>query len=147
MEERYRKRAWKFSIFYFPVEFAEKKRMMLSSNLRNVFLQHLSNLELKFKQYFSENLSSYEWIRDPFAQPTPSSFTQQRKEEYLDLTCDTMKWKLNLVNLTNFWISLNDEYPALTKKALQMVIPFASSYLCEVGLLLWPSLKANIDHE
>ena len=53
----------------------EKKSMMLPSNLQSVFLQYLSNLELEFKKYFPENLSSYEWIRDPFAQHTPSSFT------------------------------------------------------------------------
>ena len=65
-----------------------KKSMMLPSNLRSVFLQHLSNLELKFKKYFPENLSSYEWICDPFAQPTPSSFIEQEKEDYLNLNGD-----------------------------------------------------------
>jgi len=28
---------------------------------------------------------------------------------------------------------LNDEYPALVKKALRLVIRFAISYLCETG--------------
>ena len=88
----------------------EKKSMMLPSNLGSVFLRHLSNLQLKFKKYFPENLSSYEWIRDPFAQPTSSSFNEQEKEDYLDLTYDnSLKRKFNLVNPTNFWISLNDE--------------------------------------
>ena len=117
---------------------------MLPSNLRSVFLQHLSNLELKFKKYFPENLPSFEWIRNPFAHPTPSSFTEQKKEDYLDLTCDNfLKRKFNLVNLTNFWISLNDEYPALTKKALQMVIPFATSYLCEAGFSAMAVIKSK----
>ena len=98
----------------------EKKSTMLSSNLGSVFLQHLPNLQLKFKKYFPENLCSYERIRRPFAQPSPSSFTEQEKD-YLDLTCDnSLKRKFNLVNPTNFWISLNDKYPALTKKALRM---------------------------
>ena len=65
-----------------------KKSMMLPSNLRSVFLQHLSNLELKLKKYFPKNLSSYEWICDPFAQPTLSSFIEQEKEDYLDLNGD-----------------------------------------------------------
>ena len=109
--------------------------MMLSSNLGSVFLQHLPNLQLKFKKYFPENLSSYERIRHPFSQPNPSSFTEQGNEDYLDLTCDNfLKRKFNLVNPTNFWISLNDEYPALTKKALQMFFLFATSYLCKAGL-------------
>ena len=122
----------------------EKKSMMLPTNLRSVFLQHLSNLELKFKKYFRENLSSYEWIRDPFAYPTPSSFTEQEKEDYLDLICDySLKRQFNLVNLTNFWISLDYEYPALTKKALRMVIPFATFYLCEVGFSAMTVIKSK----
>ena len=89
--------------FTFLFSLREKKSTMLPSNLRSVFLQHLSNLELKFKKYFPENLSSFEWIRNPFAHPTLSSFTEQKKEDYLDLTCDNfLKRKFNLVNLTNF---------------------------------------------
>ena len=122
----------------------EKKSTMLFSNLGSVFLQHLPNLLLKFKKYFPENLSSYKRIRRPFAQPTLSSFTEQEKEDYLDLTCDnSLKRKFNLVNPTNFWISLNDEYPALTKKALRMVVLFATSYLCEAGLSAMAVIKSK----
>ena len=111
----------------------EKKSTMLSSNLGSVFLQHLP-----------ENFSSYERIRRPFAQPTPSSFTEQKKEDYLDLTCDnSLKRKFNLVNPTNFWISLTDEYPVLTKKALQMFILFVTSYLCEAGLSAMAVIKSK----
>ena len=68
--------------FTFLSNLLEKKSMRLPSNLRSVFLQHLSKLESKFTKYFPENLSNYEWIRDPFVQPTPSSFTEQEKEDY-----------------------------------------------------------------
>ena len=37
-----------------------------------------------FPEYFPGNLSSYEWIRDSFVQPTSSSFTEQEKENYID---------------------------------------------------------------
>ena len=117
---------------------------MLPSNSRNVFLQHLLNLELKFKKYFPENLSSYESIRDPFAQPTPSSFTEQEKKDYHNLTCNNfLKKKFNLVNPTILWIFLNDECPALTKKALRMVTPFATSYLCEAGFYVLVVIKSK----
>jgi len=50
------------------------------------------------------------------------------------LTCeDFLKRKFNSEYSTNFWISLNDEYPALARKVLPMVIPFAMSHLCETG--------------
>ena len=59
------------------------------SNLRSVFVQHQSKLELKFAPYFPEGLSSYEWNSDPYVQPIPSSFTEKEKEEYINLFCDS----------------------------------------------------------
>jgi len=53
----------------------ENKCIILPSNLRSKFLQRLSKLLSKFTQYFLNNLSSYEWIRDLFVQPALSSFT------------------------------------------------------------------------
>ena len=118
--------------------------MIQPSDLRSVFVQHLSKLELKFAHYFQEDLSSYEWIQDPYAQPIPSSFTEKEKEDYIDLTCDSsLKRKFNSVNLTNFWISLNDKYPALTKKALRILVPFATSYFCEAGFSAMAVIKTK----
>ena len=131
---------------YFPFlsNLLQKKSMILPSDLRSVFVQHLSKLELKFAHYFQEDLSSYEWIQDPYAEPIPSSFTEKEKEDYIDLTCDSsLKRKINLVNLTNFWISLNDEYLALTKKALRILVPFATSYLCEAGFSAMAVIKTK----
>ena len=131
---------------YFPFlsNLLQKKSMILLLDLRSVFVQHLSKLELKFAHYFQEDLSSYEWIQDPYAQPIPPSFTEKEKEDYIDLTCDSsLKRKFNSVNLTNFWISLNDEYPALTKKALRILVPFATSYLCEAGFSAMAVIKTK----
>ena len=122
----------------------EKKSMMLPSNLRSIFVQHLCELDSKFSKYFPENLSDYEWICNPFDQPCPSSFSEQEKEDYIDLTCDkSLKRKFNSGNPTKFWILLNGESPALTEKALQMIIPFATSYLCEAGFSAMTVIKTK----
>jgi len=43
-------------------------------------------------------------------------FVEQEKEDYIDLTCDnSLERKICSVNPTNFWNSLNDEYPTLRK--------------------------------
>ena len=63
---------------------------------------------------------------------------------YIDLTCDnSQKRKFNSENPTKFWISLNDEYPALTKKTLRMIIPFATSCLCEAGFSAVAAIKTQ----
>ena len=38
---------------------------------------------------------------------------------------------------------MNDEYPALTEKALQMIIPFATSYLCEASFSAMAVIKTE----
>ena len=88
--------------FSFLSDRLEKKIMLLPSDLRSIFVQHLSKLELRFAQYFPEDLSNYGWIPDPYVQPIPSSYTEEEKE---DLTCDSfLKRKFKSANLTNFWI-------------------------------------------
>ena len=129
--------------FSFLSNLLEKKSMMLPSDL-SVFVQHLFMLELKLAQYFPEDLSSYKWISDPYVQPIPSSFTVEEKEDYIDLTCNSfLKRTFNSVNLTHFWISVNDEYPALTKKALRVLVPFATSYLFEAGFSAMAVIKTK----
>ena len=55
------------------------------------------------------------------------------EQKYIDLTCDnSLKSKFNLENPTKFRISLKNKYPALTKKALRMIVLFAMSYSCEI---------------
>jgi len=58
-----------------------------------------------------------------------------KKKNYIDLACDDSlkKSRATSGNPTNFLISLHDEYPALAKKALRMVLRFSTSYLCETG--------------
>jgi len=63
VEGRYSKRVGKFSVLYVS-NLLENTCMMLPSNLRSIFLQHPSKLDLNFYQYFTGNLSNCKWIRD-----------------------------------------------------------------------------------
>ena len=134
--------------FSFLSNLLEKKSMMLFSDLLSVFVQHLCKLELKFALYFQENLLRYKWIRELYVLPITSSFTEEEKEHYIDLTCDrSLKRKFNSVNLTSFWISLNDEYPALTKKHCDYLSSSLRLIYTKLDFLQWPSLNSNIHHE
>ena len=134
--------------FSFLSNLLEKKSMMLPSDLQSVFVQHLSKLELKFALYFLEDLLRYEWIREPYLLPITSSFTKVEKEDYIDLTFDrSVKRKFNSVNLKNFWISVNYEYPALTKKLCEYLSRTLRLIYTKLDFLRWPSLNSNIRHE
>lgn len=57
------------------------------------------------------------------------------------------------VSLAHFWLSVETKFPHLSKKALQVLILFTSSYLCECGFSAftsiknkyWPSLQVEDD--
>lgn len=37
------------------------------------------------------------------------------------------------MSIDKFWIKTKNEYPSLYKKAMKMLVPFATTYLCETG--------------
>jgi hypothetical protein len=47
------------------------------------------------------------------------------------------------MELTEFWISIKDEYPLLSDKAQQILIPFSTSYLCEAGFSAVAVIKSK----
>jgi hypothetical protein len=76
----------------------------------------------------------YSWIRDPFHEVSPpnNNFSLEDEENYTDLTSDTsLNLRFRRESLTEFWVGVGEEYPHLSKKAINFLLPFATSYLCE----------------
>ena len=100
----------------------------------NTVSEHLNRLETNFKQYFTSDFSSYAWIRNPFLlSVAPSMLSRPQKEEFIDLSCNnTLKSKMDRF-CTNFWVEARAEYPVISKAAFRVLIPLATSYMCEAG--------------
>ena len=45
--------------------------------------------------------------------------------------------------LTAFWAKLEKEYPILSQRALNVLIPFATTYRCEAGFSALVSIKTK----
>ena len=134
---------WRFDVSnnsgheYFPFlnrMLADLSVISLPLVVSNTASEHLSALEANFKQYFTSDFSSYVWIRNPFSvSVVPSMFYGSQKEEFIDLSCNnTLKSKMDQF-CTDFWIEACTEYPVISKAALRLLIPFATSYMCETG--------------
>ena len=53
-------------------------------------------------------------------------------EEPAELPCDrTLKIQFREKSLSAFWPSVSTEYPLLSTKAVNILLPFATTYLCE----------------
>ena len=144
---------WRFDVSdnsgheYFPFlnhMLADLSVISLLLVVSNTASEHLSAFKANFKQYFTSYFSFYAWIRNPFSvSVVPSMFYGPQKEEFINLSCNnTLKYKMNHV-CTNFWIEACTEYPVKWKAALCLLIPFATSNMCEAGFLAVAVIKTK----
>ncbi|CAL9683899.1 unnamed protein product [Knipowitschia caucasica] len=108
-----------------------------------VATSHLTSLCQHFRFYFSEvNTDAWDWVRDPFAPGSPNSLTGEAEEQLLEVSCDrTLRARFLQVSTVNFWLSLKQDYPELTTKALQILLPFPTTYLCESSFSTLTAMK------
>ncbi|XP_057184172.1 zinc finger MYM-type protein 6-like [Triplophysa rosa] len=114
------------------------------ATVRKVATSHLTSLSEHFSSYFSDvNTDAWDWVHDPFAPAaTANGLTGKAEEQLLDLSCDrTLKARFQQVNLANFWPSLSHEYPELTAEAMQILLPFPTTYLCESSFSTLTAMK------
>ena len=111
-----------------------------ASLLENVQLEivaHMKTLSTSFNNYFSPGeLNVMEtWIINPFkfnvdTLPDDESY----KEDLIDLKeSRNMKMEFELMVLDNFWSIQLETYPKLAEKALAVLLPFLTTYLCKAG--------------
>jgi len=57
------------------------------------------------------------------------------QEQHLELQrSQAAKTKFSSSSLVEFWCNMLQEYPELTKRALDVLIPFPTTYLCEAAM-------------
>jgi hypothetical protein len=96
---------------------------------------HLEELQNKIEQYFpSLSTQVCDWVRDPFSEfsAQPENLTVSEEEELCELQSDrTLKMRFTDLPLDKFWISVKEVYPAIGRKAVNILLQFLTSYRCE----------------
>ncbi|XP_053171455.1 zinc finger BED domain-containing protein 5-like [Scomber japonicus] len=106
--------------------------------------QHISSLMGFFKKYFPENSSQYDWVREPFNASAPTGFSSAEEDQFIDMTSDsTLRLSFPAQTLSEFWLSVERQYPLLGQRAMGILLPFATSYLCETGFSAVAALKTK----
>jgi len=108
---------------------------------------HLSSLERQIDHYFPDiAIDKYDWLRNPFteASNTNTELSNAEEEELIDIRSDrTLKLKHSEQPLDIFWIQLCPEFPNISKRALSILLQFATSYLCEAGFSTLTNIKTK----
>ena len=109
---------------------------------------HLSLLLKEFERYFPNSKdprTSKEWIRNPFVnKPEESNLSLKEEEQLLDISNDgSLKTTFETVTLPMFWIQVMADHPDIATTALKSLLPFPTTYLCEVGFSALTATKTT----
>ncbi|GBM84908.1 Zinc finger BED domain-containing protein 5 [Araneus ventricosus] len=135
-----------FECFQTLSDFLEESEVDFDMEIRDGIKTHLSSLQQSLSDYFPnlENQDNY-WVQNPFKiKEKPKGFHSMDYENLIELSSDTqLEAKFRTVSLTIFWSDVFDEYPNLAKQAIRILLPFATTYLCEAGFSKYVATKTK----
>lgn len=109
-----------------------------SCTISDLITQHLKSLDERFNHYFpSESYAQFDWVRDPWSSSALESakdWPLPTQEQLMEIREDrTLKMRFGDMELDRFWISVKKEYPAASSSAVAILLPFSTTYLCELS--------------
>jgi len=96
--------------------------------IKNVILSHLITLVTQFEKYFTTDwdIEKLDWIRQLFS-------GSDRTLQLVFLNKD----------MCDFWLTVKNEYPVVAELAIRVLLPFATSYLCESAFSALTYIKSK----
>jgi hypothetical protein len=119
----------------------------LDKNLADLIQQSLSLLSKNTEKYFpSLDVSSLDCLRDLFVlNAFESAELTLADDALMEIRNDRrLKLKYSSTDMTPFWLSLQQEYPIITQKVTEALLPFFTLYLCEAGFSAMNMMKKNL---
>lgn len=105
-------------------------------------------IKRKISKYFEPTKDirkNYNWVINPFVISEQSILSLTNEEELIELSSDVSLHEnfKSYKNISKFWISIQSKYPSLAEKALKVLIPFLTTYLCEHGFSTMTAVKSK----
>ena len=96
------------------------------------------------EDYFPTSEPSSAWIQQPFIAEINDNEQLNLHKQHLELqSSQTAKTKFSSSSLIEFWCSMLEEYPELAKRALEALISFPTTYLCEAAMSALVNIKTT----
>ena len=118
----------------------------LSKEVQKKVSEHLETLQNSFEGYFCpESLNQETWVRSPFMMDMNDINDEDLiKDDLIDIRSKAvLRAEFNAKAVCNFWCSLGQAYPPIVKCAMSILIPFATTYLCESEFSVLLSIKTS----
>lgn len=72
------------------------------------------------------------------------SLSSNQQDALLDLSSDrTLKTLFDSTTLSEFWLAVETEYAELARLAIDVLLPFASTWLCEAAFSVLTYIKSK----
>ncbi|XP_076039422.1 zinc finger BED domain-containing protein 5-like [Oratosquilla oratoria] len=123
-----------------------ESQVQLDQFLKDEITEHLQSLEKEVERYFPELSQEQEaLVRNPFSTELDvSSIPDEIQDEFLDLRNDSSAHDLFMVkSVTQFWCTMYQPYSKVSMIAFCVLVPFASTYLCEAGFSTLVNIKTK----
>lgn len=108
---------------------------------------HLDELRSKIQHHFPcISTETYTWVMDPYSETAaqPGSLTRAEEEELCELqSSQALQRRFNERSLDQFWVSVQKRYPALHRKAVNILLQFSSSCACEKAFSCLARIKST----
>jgi hypothetical protein len=121
------------SSFPFLGSLFSENEIQLNLELAANIKEHCENLIADFKEFFSENLTSEFWIRDPFSieDILPESLPTNEKDELIELSFDgSLQQMFKKMDLAR-----RKEHPLISDKAVKFLLVFSTNTFVNVNFL------------
>ncbi|KAL4127373.1 hypothetical protein QTP88_011547 [Uroleucon formosanum] len=132
------------SMFTSLHDFLTVNELSLTTSVASVITEHMSSmLQFLYKYFPNLNINNeYNWIKTPFSTSLKYDHIPWAiKEQLIEIREDsTLESEFHEKELSKFWLRRQQEYPLISKAALLILIPFASTYLYKSNLETKPGL-------
>ena len=139
-----------FESFPSLADFLLTSKEELDGDTTQAFKAHLQGLHSELGKYFEEPDPSFEWIRNPFVtdkvniEKVSVNLSSKEADNLVEIaTSGTLKTLFRERSLANFWAQVQPEYPGLAEIALKHLMPFPTTYNCEIGFSTLVDLKTK----
>lgn len=116
-------------------------------NLSKLVTTHLQGLREQILSYIPEDQhTGWNWVLSPFNEQAvnEADLNPLIHDKLIELSCDkTLQLSFSTQDVDKFWLQRRAEYPSLTSAALRIIMPFATSYLCEIGFSTLVNIKTK----
>ena len=125
----------------------EGKSINLEGQLKSEIKSHLQQLKQELECYFPDlndtELPIWKMTRNPF-RINEYILPDNLQEEFLEIKCNcTAKNDFEVMSLNEFWAKYLNIYKNVGSAALQTLLPFTSTYLCESGFSTLVNLETK----